>query len=357
MQECFLLSRLLCRFDTDDSDLVGELSAIAHTPDGHLWVASDEYISIERLSPLEPYIYGDRKSFPVGDFITLFDDDEIDIEGLDYSEGYLWLTGSHSTKRKKPKGKDLEDDLERLATITTDFNRFIIARIPVSDGNLVKSAPHPEDSDKNLTAACLETIDNRNLLIESLIEDRHIGPFIEAKIPSKDNGLDIEGLAVRGNRVFLGLRGPVLRGWAILLELEIVESESGVLTLKEVTDGDKLYKKHFVHLNGLGVREICWDKDDLVILAGPTMEVEGEMRVFRLKDALDLSDNSITEQDSEELEVLFDLPFTIGNDHAEGLALIPCLDQERSLLVVYDSPNPNRRPDEHSIYADLFRLK
>ena len=31
-------------------------------------------------------------------------------------------------------------------------------------------------------------------------------------IPSNDNGFDVEGLAVSGNRVFLGLRGPVLAG-------------------------------------------------------------------------------------------------------------------------------------------------
>ena len=48
------------------------------------------------------------------------------------------------------------------------------------------------------------------------------------RLPSKDNGLDIEGLAVLGNRVYLGLRGPVLRGRAIILELELEESEPGV---------------------------------------------------------------------------------------------------------------------------------
>src|SRR5918999_1164596 len=30
-----------------------------------------------------------------------------------------------------------------------------------------------------------------------------------------DQEIDIEGLAVSGERVFLGLRGPVLRGWAV----------------------------------------------------------------------------------------------------------------------------------------------
>ena len=64
-------------------------------------------------------------------------------------------------------------------------------------------------------------------LTEALKKDDHIAPFMQRGlpdgtvkgIPSKDNGLDVEGLAVSGNRVFLGLRGPVLRGWTVVIEL------------------------------------------------------------------------------------------------------------------------------------------
>ena len=45
-------------------------------------------------------------------------------------------------------------------------------------------------------------------------------PFLP--IPSKDNGLDIEGITARGDRVLLGLRGPVLRGIALVAELRLV---------------------------------------------------------------------------------------------------------------------------------------
>ena len=67
------------------------------------------------------------------------------------------------------------------------------------------------------TAASLEKMNGHNQLIEALAEDEHLGPFLQMGLPSKDNGFDIEGLAVQGNQVFLGLRGPVLRGWAIIL--------------------------------------------------------------------------------------------------------------------------------------------
>jgi hypothetical protein len=38
-------------------------------------------------------------------------------------------------------------------------------------------------------------------------------------LPGKDNGFDVEGLAVFGARLFVGLWGPVLCGWAVILEL------------------------------------------------------------------------------------------------------------------------------------------
>lgn len=86
------------------------------------------------------------------------------------------------------------------------------------------------------------------------------------------------------------------------------------------------------------------------------MDLEGAMQVFRLKDVVDHSHDTLWEQASDSLTTLFDLPFTIGSDHAEGLTLFPCLGYEHALMVVYDSPNENRRPEEHTIFADVFRL-
>ena len=357
MPEAFLLSRLLLRFEQKSDDLLSDISAAAFTPDGSLWVGSDELIGVERLSPIGSHTYGQHQKFALEDFIELFNtEDEIDIEGMDYSNHYLWLTGSHSMKRKKPKGKKEEKDIERLTRVTTDANRFLLARIPVINDELIKSCSLSDKPEEKLRAACLQKSgDNCNLLIDAIQDDPHLKPFLATSIPSKDNGLDIEGLAVHEDKVFLGLRGPVLRGWALILELEVTETEPGKLGLKAIGEDGELYKKHFVDLNGLGVRELCLHGEDLIILAGPTMDLEGSMRVFRLKDALDRSGNTLCGQDSDDLEVLFDLPFTPGTDHAEGLALYPCLGHE-GLMVVYDSPDPNRMPADHEIFADVFRL-
>lgn len=358
MTESFLLSRLLLRFDAQWSEVSQDLSAATFTPDGSLWVASDETRSIERLSPIEPYIFGNHQHFPLKHFISLPDPDgEIDIEGMDFSNHYLWLIGSHSPKRKNIKGKNPEKDIQKLAKVETEPNRYLLARIPVVGNELFQVFSNPDNPNEQLRAAYLQRTEKGDLLIDILQEDAHLGPYVASSLPSKENGFDIEGLAVQGNKVFIGLRGPVLRGWAIILELEVEEGEPGILQLKKVGSQGKQYKKHFVNLNGLGIRELCLDGKDLIILAGPTMAVEGSMRVFSLKNVLKRSDSTLSDQKDGELEVLFDLPFIFGVDHAEGLSLCTCLGQSKALLVVYDSPSSLRKLDEHTLFADVFRLK
>ncbi|NEQ54611.1 MAG: DUF3616 domain-containing protein, partial [Leptolyngbya sp. SIO3F4] len=172
---------------------------------------------------------------------------------------------------------------------------------------------------------------------------------------SKDNGLDIEGMAVAGHKIFLGLRGPVLRGWAVLLELELEESETDVLSLKLLED-KKLYRKHFLNLAGLGVRDLYLHNEDLLILAGPTMTLSGEQQIFRLKDVLDHNDDCVWHGEKDGLEALFDIPLTMGSDFAEGMTLFPCLGYEDSLLVVYDAPDKKRLVGGDAVLADVFRL-
>jgi Protein of unknown function (DUF3616) len=353
----FLLGRVLLRFAEASQERGEDLSAVALTPDGSLWVGSDEFATLERLSPLAPYVFGDHRTYKVGDFVELANqEDEIDIEGMDYADAYLWLTGSHSTKRKKTRGKKPAKDIERIESVQRQHNRYLLARIPVLDGELWKSCSHPDHPETKRCAASLQRTADANVLIEALRDDRHLGPFLSFPLPGKENGFDIEGLAVHGDRVFLGLRGPVLRGWAMLLEIAVTEPKAGVLTLQNIGPSGALYKKHFVHLNGLGVRELCFQGEDLIILAGPTMDLEGAMRVFCLRHVLEHDGDSLVDQESDDLTVLFDLPCTIGADHAEGLALFPYLGQPEALLIVYDSPNPARKAEPHAIFADVFRL-
>jgi len=84
---------------------------------------------------------------------------------------------------------------------------------------------------------------------------------------------------------------------------------------------------------------------------------QGKVQIkHHLQNAVDLEQESVSAQEPGGLEVVFDLNFTLGSDHAEGLALVPCLGEEAALLVVYDSPDPRRLVAPDGVFADVFRL-
>jgi hypothetical protein len=179
--------------------------------------------------------------------------------------------------------------------------------------------------------------------------DEHFSMFLG--IPGKDNGLDIEGLVAFEDRVLLGLRGPVLRGWAAVL---------GVTPLERPNDPSKLtldsppYRKYFLDLGGLGVRDLCRDGDDVLVLAGPTMDLDGPARVYRWHDAAHAPDRAVIRAD--QIIFLTELPFGDGVDHAEGITVVSTEAGSTRLLVVYDSPSPARLVRPGVLLADIAVL-
>lgn len=354
MQNSNLLKQVVLSFSDDFKKHRNDLSAVLLTPEKHLWLGSDETSTIERLSCIEDNKFAEHKQFHVAEFISLPapEEEEIDIEGLGYCDYYLWLVGSHSYKRKKVKpDKSDEKNIKRLAKVTSEPNRYIIGRIPLVDGELLPNAPHPEKPNVELSAAKLEVTQQGNLLMEALADDPHLGFFVKAAIPGKDNGFDVEGIAVYQNRIFLGLRGPVLRGWAMMLEIELEDSGSGLMKLRTIGEEGKRFKKHFIFLNGLGIRDLFLNSKDFLILAGPTMDLDGPVQVYCFKNGVDLRENVLNYP-----ELLLDIPYGNGDDHAEGITLYQDIIGIPSLLTVYDSPAQNRLVGDGGVIADVFKF-
>ncbi|MES2463035.1 MAG: DUF3616 domain-containing protein [Armatimonadota bacterium] len=357
------LRHVLLQFDPDLSrtdngkEERGDLSVAVEIADT-LWVASDETVRLTRLARKGDDEYASHAVFDIADYLELYGkkDAEADMEGLDYSDGYLWMTGSHSLKRGKPDKDDkVEKNLKALSKVTTDSNRFLLARIPIvtKDGvpTLAKKAGRGKTP---RTAALLRGGVAGNDLTDALAGDEHLGWCLT--IPSKDNGLDIEGLAVSGSRVFLGLRGPVLRGWAVVLETEMKEAGDGKLTLRKIGPKGRRYRKHFLDLRGLGIREMCLDGDDLLLLAGPTMDLDGPAAVYRWKGGANPTGEDDTVVFEEQILKILDVPFGVGEDHAEGMTFRQRTGERRSLLLVYDSPSASRIGGQASFIADAFDL-
>ena len=333
----------------DDTDIRQGLSAVAlHGGTG--WLACDEGCRLERLThtPTSATL-SDHRVIALDTLLSLpaASTEEADIEGMDVDDGWLWLVSSHSVKRKKPKNDDSAQAVaDKLARTSRDGNRHLLGRIPLN-GN----SPQREHNGRR-AATVRATADSSELLdaIRSADSngDRHLAPFVNTA--GKDNGLDIEGLAVRDMRAYVGLRGPVLREWCCVLELRL-EAAHDVLRLSAL-DGAVPYRKHFLKLNGLGVRDLVMRGDDLLVLAGPAMAHDGPHEIWRWKNGA----RSGATPAAGDVTRLLTLPQREAVDRAEGLAIFDESGGRTTVLVVYDTPAPERMMGESSVSADLFRL-
>ena len=104
-----------------------------------------------------------------------------------------------------------------------------------------------------------------NLSLQERIQgDEILKPFCQ--IPSKENGVDIEGVAVKDGKVYLGFREPVLRGnYVPILSLEYKEPDD--------------YELNFVELGGRGVRDLAATDEGFLILAGPVGDGDGSYQL------------------------------------------------------------------------------
>lgn len=344
-----------------DSLVQSNLSGAAFTGDW-LWVAGDEACGLDRLRRLDPVgretlRFGEVRDFPLADLLDLPGkaDEEADLEGMAVADGLLWVVGSHGLKRKNTKpDRDHAENAKRLAKVALDGNRRLLACLPIEpdargEPCLVRQA---QDGRRALR---LKGDSEANLLTRALADDPHFGPFMA--IPGKDNGLDIEGLAVDGSRLLLGLRGPVLRGWSALLEIA-VEAHGDHLRLVPLDDSGTLLRKHFLQLDGLGIRDLHFCGDDLYILAGPTMVLDGEIRVFKWPAArLLLAANREPVRFEATPSDSVSLPHGRGTNRAEAICELPpaLSGRKPSWLVLYDAPGADRKEGERTVFGDLLR--
>ena len=327
-----------------------DLSAVTRIGDS-LFLACDETASVERLRRLKDGRFGEHRHFGLDGLVDLPDgaEGEMDIEGLCAVDGFLWVVGSHALKRSKPKRDESEADdaLRRMERVDREPNRHFLGRIP-----LAEEAPSlfvPSRSDGGRRAAWAKFGKGNSALNDWVADDPHLAPFLT--IPAKENGFDVEGLAVRGNRIWLGLRGPVLRGHAVVLDLEIAEKTPGRLKARRI-DGERRYRKHLLDTRGLGIRDMRLDGDDLLLLVGPTMSLEGPAFVLRWRDGVHDDVSGVI--DPDRIETVAELPYRLHADHPEGIDLWPEAGSG-ALLVIYDAPAPERTdPETFMVRADLI---
>ncbi|KDN95872.1 DUF3616 domain-containing protein [Hydrogenovibrio marinus] len=180
---------------------------------------------------------------------------EFDLEAMAWQKPYLYVIGSHSKKRKKLKlDWSVKKNMERITPVIDEPDRRVLFRVELSE-----------------TLKPLH-IDKISLLNE-IKNDPILSPFLA--IPSKENGIDIEGLAVREHngktQLFVGFRGPVLRGnLTPILKL----------TLRAKRFEVKKSKLLLVNLGGFGIRDMQAMEDGFLLLSGPVNAVPNRFSLY-----------------------------------------------------------------------------
>jgi hypothetical protein len=274
-----------------------DLSAVETLGD-LLVIGSDEGERIQLLRPLE-----DGRTYEVlSEGIALIPaGEEIDVEGLAREERTIYVLGSHAVKRRRLRPEQTRaENRQRLSTVAPEAPRHRIFRVDID--------PVSGKPDGPVKSISLRTL---------LERDRILGPF--TRIPGKENGINIEGVAMRSKKLYLGFRSPVLR-------------EGFVPVMVLAYDEPARYELRFVQLAGRGIRAMAPVSDGFLLLAGFERSRGRPDALFHWDGEDQIPGSDVP---AAHVRVLAEWPAETGGD-AEGLAVLSESDEEYSIIVVHD---------------------
>ena len=323
----------------------------------HLYLANDEGTHLLRVKRDAPQRYAACESLRIADLFKLqdgeIDSKEFDLEALaidthDNKIVRLWLIGSHAMGHEAPPGTDLKH-----LGLKRGRNRLLFGCVSVdargglidSTGRHLRIKPIGETWTTHFLSALRQAspmangfVHEASALTQQTVPDalaQRVGWFTPYTMAStKENGLDVEGLAIRrrdGDRAtavaLVGLRGPVIDGLAVLIEVDIRDHNKRALRL---TAGPRF---HLLDLCGFGIRDLEWRGDDLLILAGPTMTRQRESALFRWNDAwTKIARGGETVVEVSDIEHIGSLPMPEEKSGPEVLTTITAQQPEYMLL-------------------------
>ena len=221
--------------------------------------------------------------------VQLPTEDEVDLEAVAVDGSTVYVTGSHAWTRKIKNGAIEDPERKRSRE---QFFRFKLD---------ATGTPGPVEGPKSLRPA--------------IKAHPVLSGFLG--IASKENGIDIEGLAVKDGQMYFGFRGPVLRdGW--------------VPILVTTWDDPETIDIRYVQLDGRGIRDIAAVNPGFLILAGPAGDGDTSFRVYYWNGENQLS--SGPDAKPQRLAEFADL----GQGKPEGLAVLNAQGKKYELLIVCD---------------------
>jgi hypothetical protein len=302
------IEELELRGTPDSIETRSELSAVA-IHGGYLLVLSNAPIGpAENYHALQIFESVDSRAFRwVRDEIIYRPSDndcaDADFEAMSLDDDHLYVVGSHSSVHKK---LNADRSYQHNREILTNFERLTCAARYML-------------SEYKIDATALVELPPRQINLRRLIaESKLLRAFSE--LPSKENGLDIEGLAVSAGSLYVGFRGPVLRdNFVPVLRMNISnEQESDLL---------------FVKLGGRGIRDMIAVSDGFIIIGGPAGDQEIPFEIYHW-DGKDMTVGH-DRPGGGTITPLCDLP-SEDDGKPEGITIVSRSGDALEAIIVYD---------------------
>jgi Protein of unknown function (DUF3616) len=232
---------------------------------------------------------------------------DLDGEAVAYAAPFFYVVGSHGCSRHSNKFR---------------LSSFVLARIP--DRQVAGAAQAFDPS----------SVETSYRLSEALAASPQIRPYFTQDLMSA-NGLNVEGLAIAGGKLFAGLRAPTLDGKAFIVAVDAEKLFDESVSIKE---GDS--RVISVPLGAdRGIRDLARLNDgQLLILSGPAQDapVPFEIHVLDIKAETTML-----------LGTLGELPDAKGAK-AEAISVLSRHGDAIDVLVMFDGL-PSGGPREYMI--------
>ena len=193
---------------------------------------------------------------------------ELDGEGVAFADGFFYVIGSHGQPRNNKDKPDPVRDAAKIAARTRASSQVV----------RVKIDPKTITNKGTLTARPEIALSSR--LKELLIENDVLKPYADK--PPGENGVSIEGIAVRGGRLYAGLRTPALDRGSPVLSVSL-----GAIFGRDPPDP----RLHMLRLGAgrRGIRDLASDGNGFLVLAGPATSKAGGFAIYRWDGAATLT--------------------------------------------------------------------
>jgi hypothetical protein len=234
---------------------------------------------------------------------------ELDGEGVAYADGYYYVMGSHGHPRDSKRSLDSSRDADKIRASIAAASQIV--RV-----------------DMRARAPAITATGKLRLIIAA---DPVLSPFLDQRL--QNNGVTIEGIAVKGGRLFAGFREPSLEnGRAAILSVSV-----GALFGTDAAD-PKLFRLAFG--NGQGIRDLTSYANGFLVLTGPAGDSGDNYAVYwwdgasdNVRSLRDLADVTGGKRKAEALLPLDESP--------SGLRVLIFFDKEKQgAPVAIEMPLP-----------------